>query len=111
MLDGGMFDTDGVRRWRCSMRRASISRCSACKHYTGTPFEHVQRYILFTNYHRYVDHFVEWSIERLKQPGPYKKLSAPGGIIVDAKTKDAAQKVTEGPWRRSPDAGLSPDGG
>jgi AMP nucleosidase len=70
------------------------------KHYTGTPFEHVQRYILFTNYHRYVDHFVEWSVERLKQPGPYKKLSAPGGIIVDGKTKDAAQKVNDGPWRR-----------
>ena len=29
-------------------------------HYTGTPAEHVQQYILFTNYHRYVDEFVRW---------------------------------------------------
>jgi AMP nucleosidase len=71
------------------------------KHYTGTPFEHFQRYILFTNYHRYVDHFVEWASARLKEPGPYTQLSAPGGIIVDAKTKKGAQLVAEGPWRRS----------
>ena len=25
------------------------------RHYTGTPPEHVQRFVLFTNYHRYVD--------------------------------------------------------
>jgi AMP nucleosidase len=71
------------------------------KHYTGTPYEHVQRYILFTNYHRYVDHFVEWAVERLKSDSRYTQLSAPGGIIVDGKTKKGAQLVAEGPWRRS----------
>ncbi len=30
------------------------------RHYTGTPPEHVQRFVLFTNYHRYVDEFVRW---------------------------------------------------
>jgi AMP nucleosidase len=28
------------------------------RHYTGTPADHVQRFILFTNYQRYVDEFV-----------------------------------------------------
>ncbi|MDB5686809.1 MAG: nucleosidase, partial [Rhizorhabdus sp.] len=28
------------------------------RHYTGTPAAHTQNYILFTNYHRYVDEFV-----------------------------------------------------
>ncbi|MCP6640305.1 AMP nucleosidase, partial [Klebsiella pneumoniae] len=28
------------------------------RHYTGTPVEDVQSYVLFTNYHRYVDEFV-----------------------------------------------------
>src|SRR3546814_19649036 len=31
------------------------------RHYTGTAPEHFQRYILFTNYHRYVDEFVAWA--------------------------------------------------
>ncbi|HOY80113.1 MAG TPA: AMP nucleosidase, partial [Hyphomonadaceae bacterium] len=100
VLDGGMFDLDGVRPLALFDGARIDFSLQRLKHYTGTPFEHVQRYILFTNYHRYVDHFVEWSIERLKQPGPYKKLSAPGGIVVDANTKDAAQKVNDGPWRR-----------
>jgi AMP nucleosidase len=100
ILDGGMFDTDGVRSLALFDAPRVDFSLQRLKHYTGTPYEHVQRYILFTNYHRYVDHFVEWSIERMKQPGPYKKLSAPGGVIVDANTKDAAQKVSEGPWRK-----------
>ena len=35
-------------------------------HYTGAPAEHVQQYILFTNYHRYVDEFVRWGCEQLQ---------------------------------------------
>lgn len=100
VLDGGMFDLDGVRPLALFDGARIDFSLQRLKHYTGTPFEHVQRYILFTNYHRYVDHFVEWSIERLKQPGPYKKLSAPGGIVIDANTKDGAQKVNDGPWRK-----------
>ena len=34
-------------------------------HYTGTAPEHFQRYILFTNYHRYVDEFVLWAGRQL----------------------------------------------
>lgn len=98
--DGGFFNVDGVRPLALFDGARVDFSLQRLKHYTGTPFEHVQRYILFTNYHRYVDHFVEWSIERLKQPGPYKKLSAPGGIIVDANTKDGAAKVNDGPWRK-----------
>ena len=30
------------------------------QHYTGTPVEHFQSYVLFTNYHRYVDAFCDW---------------------------------------------------
>src|SRR3954468_5337851 len=42
------------------------------KHYTGAPAEDVQQFILFTNYHRYVDEFVRWGIEQLGQPdSPY----------------------------------------
>jgi len=98
--DGGFFSTDGVRPLALFDAARVDFSLQRLKHYTGTPFEHVQRYILFTNYHRYVDHFVEWSIERLKQPGPYRQLSAPGGILVDVHSEDAAKTVNDGPWRR-----------
>ncbi|MFC6198458.1 AMP nucleosidase [Ponticaulis profundi] len=69
-------------------------------HYTGTPFEHFQSYLLFTNYHRYIDAFAEWAVERIKQPGPYVSLSAAGGIEVTADTPDALEKIRNAPWRR-----------
>ena len=38
-------------------------------HYTGTDVKHFQRFILFTNYHRYVDEFVDWAGEQLGDNG------------------------------------------
>ena len=71
------------------------------KHYTGAPAEHVQQYILFTNYHRYVDEFVRWGCEQLKEPGTaYTALSAPGNIVVTAETPEPEMAVAGGPWRR-----------
>ena len=49
------------------------------RHYTGTPVEHTQRYLLFTNYVRYVDEFVRWAVDELRrEDSPYEALSAPG---------------------------------
>jgi AMP nucleosidase len=49
-------------------------------HYTGTPAEHFQHYVLFTNYHRYVDEFVRLGAAQLKAgTRPYTALSAPAG--------------------------------
>lgn len=70
------------------------------KHYTGTPAEDVQDYILFTNYHRYVDKFVEWAVEQLQSDSRYKALSAPGIGRVDKSTENAVEKVISAPWRR-----------
>ena len=69
-------------------------------HYTGTPFQHFQSYLLFTNYHRYIDAFAEWAVERIKQPGPYVSLSAAGGVEVFADTPNALEKIQSAPWRR-----------
>lgn len=71
------------------------------KHYTGTPSEHTQRYILFTNYVRYVDEFVRFAIDELKrEDSPYEALSAAGGVFITRDTPDAEAKVAEGGWRR-----------
>ncbi len=70
------------------------------QHYTGTPVAHFQRYLLFTNYHRYVDAFVDWGLEQLREGGRYKELSVAGGLVVDAKTKNAREQIDNAPWRR-----------
>ncbi|MDQ8757685.1 AMP nucleosidase [Sphingosinicella sp. LHD-64] len=71
------------------------------KHYTGTPPEHTQRYLLFTNYVRYVDEFVRWAVDELRKPdSPYEALSAAGGVYVTRDTPDAVLQVAEGGWRR-----------
>ena len=69
-------------------------------HYTGTAFQHFQRYILFTNYHRYVDAFVEWGVQSIAGNGPYTQLSAPGGVVVDAEHPSPVEAIAAGPWRR-----------
>ncbi|MFA5988620.1 MAG: AMP nucleosidase [Sphingomonas sp.] len=69
------------------------------RHYTGTPPEHVQRFILFTNYHRYVDEFVRWACEQLGPGSRYTAVSGAGGIMVGP-GDDADKLVTDSAWRR-----------
>ena len=69
------------------------------RHYTGAPAEHVQNYILFTNYHRYVDEFVSWACTQVGN-GRYTALSGAGGLFVDKPTDNAAQLVADSTWRR-----------
>jgi AMP nucleosidase len=70
------------------------------KHYTGAPAEHTQPFVLFTNYHRYVDEFVRWGIDEIARGGPYTQLSCCGGVMVDRDTVDAERRVAEAPWRK-----------
>jgi AMP nucleosidase len=68
-------------------------------HYTGSPVESLQSYILFTNYHRYVDEFVRWGAGQLGQGG-YDSLVCPGGVVVTAETQDPEKAAAESSWRR-----------
>jgi len=68
-------------------------------HYTGTAIEHFQRYVLFTNYHRYVDEFVDWAAMQLGQGG-YTALSGAGGLYLDAPTENARARLSDTAWRR-----------
>ena len=69
------------------------------KHYTGAPAEHTQPYVLFTNYHRYVDEFAAWGLDQIRK-GVYAQLSCPGGVVIDAATPDAEERIATAPWRR-----------
>jgi AMP nucleosidase len=70
------------------------------RHYTGTPAEHVQGFVLLTNYHRYVDEFVRWGCEQLRQGGIYTALSCAGGALLTPETADPALAIADGAWRR-----------
>ena len=70
-------------------------------HYTGTRPEHVQAYVLFTNYHRYVDEFVRWGCAQLADPdSPYEALACPGGVMITKDTVDPERVAAESSWRR-----------
>ncbi|WP_442789639.1 AMP nucleosidase [Novosphingobium sp. SL115] len=68
-------------------------------HYTGTSTEDFQRYILFTNYHRYVDEFVDWAARQIDSTN-YIALTGAGGLSLDARTDDARARLSDTAWRR-----------
>jgi AMP nucleosidase len=71
------------------------------RHYTGTPPENVQRYILFTNYHRYVDEFIDWAGAELKREGTrFTALSGAGGVYVTPETADPSRMIADSAWRK-----------
>ncbi|NBC35925.1 AMP nucleosidase [Novosphingobium sp. FSY-8] len=68
-------------------------------HYTGTKPEHFQRFVLFTNYHRYVDEFVDWAGGMLGTDG-YTTLSGAGGLLVEKPVDNARALLSDTAWRR-----------
>ena len=68
-------------------------------HYTGTRIEDFQRFILFTNYHRYVDEFVDWAGMHLGDE-EFVALTGAGGLELTTKTKNARSKLSDTAWRR-----------
>ncbi len=74
------------------------------RHYMGTPAEHAQRFVLFTNYHRYVDEFVRWAGTQLGPrddgtPSRFTSLSGAGGITITS-GDDIDKIVSDSAWRR-----------
>jgi AMP nucleosidase len=70
------------------------------QHYTGTPVDHFQHYVLFTNYHRYVDAFCDWALTQLDGKSRYSSLSVPGGLEISEPTETSRAEIDASPWRR-----------
>ncbi|MFZ1743055.1 MAG: AMP nucleosidase [Pontixanthobacter sp.] len=68
-------------------------------HYTGTATDHFQRFILFTNYHRYVDEFVDWAGQQVGKNG-YTALAGAGGLYLEAPTQNASSQLSDTAWRK-----------
>ena len=52
------------------------------RHYTATDPEHFQRFVLFTNYQRYVDEFIEFGRAEI-EAGRYARFVEPGNRITE----------------------------
>ena len=71
------------------------------RHYTGTPPEHFQQFVLFTNYVRYVDEFVTVAIDTLRRKDSrFTALSVPGAVYEPGELTDAEAQIAAGQWRR-----------
>ncbi len=68
-------------------------------HYTGTSVEDFQDFILFTNYHRYVDEFVNWGAQQIGENG-YIALRGAGGLDVSGRVDNAHYQLNDTAWRR-----------
>jgi AMP nucleosidase len=64
-------------------------------HYTGTDAEHFQRFVLFTNYQRYVNEFVAFGKAQMRDGGEYEMFVQPGNVIIpNAKQSDKTASGT-----------------
>jgi len=54
---------------------------SRLRHYTGTSPEHFQQFVLFTNYQRYVDEFIEYSMNEVQNGTVFRAFVEPGNAI------------------------------
>ncbi|MBY0520839.1 MAG: AMP nucleosidase [Sphingomonas sp.] len=99
IADGLWSAPDGIRPLALFDGLRTDFSLARLRHYTGTPPEHVQRFVLFTNYHRYVDEFVRWACEQLGPGSRYTAVSGAGGIVIE-QGDDPDKLVTDSAWRR-----------
>jgi AMP nucleosidase len=98
IADGLWASVDGTRPLALFDGLRTDFSLARLRHYTGTPPEHVQRYVLFTNYHRYVDEFVRWGAAQVGNDSRFTALSGPGGMLFRAGDDPAILEDTA--WRR-----------
>lgn len=82
-------------------------------HYTGTHPEFFQRFVLLTNYQRYVEHFVAYAEEEIARGGEHDRFVQPGDAVrVNRRLRDEPDRgVPGGPLPQMPAYHLTrPDG-
>ncbi|WP_294236192.1 AMP nucleosidase [uncultured Sphingomonas sp.] len=99
IADGLWMTADGNRPLALFDGLRTDFSLARLRHYTGTPPEHCQRFVLFTNYHRYVDEFVRWGASQLGDGSRFTALSGAGGIVIE-RPEDVDKIVTDSAWRR-----------
>ncbi|MGL1922691.1 MAG: AMP nucleosidase [Hyphomicrobiales bacterium] len=65
------------------------------KHYTGVHPQHFQRFVIFTNYQRYVDEFVEYAANRIMDEGSDRELVLPGNVVLNKDNLNSMDDVPD----------------
>ena len=99
IADGLWMTVDGTRPLALFDGLRTDFSLARLRHYMGTPAEHVQRFVLFTNYHRYVDEFVRWAASQLGEGSRFTALSGAGNVMIHS-PDDVDTIVTDSAWRR-----------
>lgn len=98
--DGLFHPTEFYPLSHFDARRVDFS-LARLRHYTGTPVEHFQPFVLFTNYTRYVDEFISWSCGQILDPdSPYVALSCAGGALITADSDAPEKDISDMAWKR-----------
>jgi len=99
LADG--FEIDGSQAMPLSLFDGLRTDYSLARlaHYTGTKVDDFQDFILFTNYHRYVDEFVDWAAQQIGHEG-YTGLTGAGGLNIGTNTSAAHLQLSDTAWRR-----------
>jgi AMP nucleosidase len=69
-------------------------------HYTGTHPESFQRFVLLTNYQRYVEHFIAFARAEIAEGSEYHRFIEPGDVVT------VNRRLDEGPDRGTPGSPL-----
>ena len=71
-------------------------------HYTGSDWRAMQPWVLLTNYHRYVDQFVQWGLKQLHADPAVEKVILPGNVAIDRSLtpEEAELKAMGVAWHR-----------
>ena len=100
----GLYDWAGSEHWPLALFDAARVDFSLRRlvHYTGSDWRHVQPWILLTNYHRYVDQFVQYGIEQLQSDTRYVRMVMPGNVVIErGMNTETMAKLVEGVvWHR-----------
>lgn len=100
VADGELYDAGTERPLALFDASRTDYSLKRLHHYTGTHVEHFQKYVLFTNYHRYVDAFCEWALTEIGPDEPYDALSVAGGVMINEVTDLSLSQINSAPWRR-----------
>ena len=71
-------------------------------HYTGSDWRNIQRWLLLTNYHRYVDQFVRLGVEQLQAGNAFQRLVLPDNVTIDrgTPTGEAEKLIAASQWQK-----------
>ena len=65
-------------------------------HYTATAPEHVQRFILLTNYQRYVEHFVDYAERAIAESDEFESFVEPGNVVTSSRRRAMRRRAAAG---------------